>query len=204
MIAALAPLVLRLSPIGRMLKRVPRFVWVALAIAVLLFAGFKLHQREAGEAIAAAEKRGADASDMRWQGQLAAARLEAAQWRAQAEDRQRRINQQLKERHDEKVRANAALADALRVRGPGAAAARCRPLDPASLSAAAGGRRQAAPAADAAGPPMPAADGLAVVPWEWLVRRAEQFDELLSEAMTWRRSDAQQRAEREKQRLEQE
>jgi hypothetical protein len=33
---------------------------------------------------------------------------------------------------------------------------------------------------------MPAEDGFAIVPWGWLVTRAQEHDELISEAITWR------------------
>jgi hypothetical protein len=77
---------------------------------------------------------------------------------------------------DEKNRADAADAAALKLRGPGAATCRSGPGAPATPVR----RVEAPPAAPAAGPALPSADW-ASVPWDWLVQVVEEHDELLND-----------------------
>ena len=46
----LAPLALKLSPVGRLLKKVPTWAWIALGVALILFAGWRWHVGEVNDA----------------------------------------------------------------------------------------------------------------------------------------------------------
>jgi hypothetical protein len=103
-----------------------------------------------------------------------------------------KISAALKERHNEEVARNAADANALRLSGPGKAACAGNP----GSAAAPRGHVQAASAADAPldQVPDPAGVQLIGVPFNDAVDFAQAYDDLLSEAKTWRDDDAQLRA----------
>lgn len=168
----LAPLLLKLSPVGRILKAIPRPVWIAIAVIALLLVGSCVHQRKVKafgeERYAAGVKAEGD--------RIAAKALKIAKRAEEISAKARSLN-------NETNRRIAASADTLRVRGPGKAAC----LNPSTPGAS----RYVAPVGkpDAARPDMPPADGealLAAVPWPWLVDRAEQCDLNRAEAETWR------------------
>jgi hypothetical protein len=114
---------------------------------------------------------------VKFQGELTT--ISAAARKAEADGN--RISQQLKDKNDEDNRRIAGDAQSLRVRGPGAAL--CRPAPAAS-----GGHIAPAAKPDAAGPALPPDDGqdLSAVPWNWLVQRSEEHDQLLAEVQAWR------------------
>ena len=111
------------------------------------------------------------------QGQLTT--ISAAARKAEADGA--RISQQLKDKNDEDNRRIAGDANSLRVRGPGKSL--CRPASPAP-----GGPVAPAPKTGTPGPALPTGDGedLSAVPWNWLVQRAEEHDQLLAEVQAWR------------------
>lgn len=159
-----------LLPVAGAFKSVPRFVWYALA-AALIFA-FAVHWYNGR--ISAAEKRGEERA-------YANVAKQARELERKANALSARIATEMRKRNDEENRAIARAADALRLRGPGAA--RC--AGPALLPASPGGHGTAPAGADAAGPGMPPEDR-AAVPWGWLVSRSEEHDMLLAEARGWR------------------
>jgi hypothetical protein len=181
------------SPIGAWLKMVPAWAWKALAIAAALVALVLVHQHYAHKAIAAAKAEQQTADNSRFAKQLAHVAEQANAIRIKAEALSASIAAQERTRHEQDLRRNAADAAALRVRGPGAAASHCGPVDHPGLSASAGGRLDAASGADAAGPALPAGEW-ATVPWTWLVDRAREHDDLLAEVRTWRSSDTRPRS----------
>lgn len=189
----------RFAGVTGFLKRVPRWVWIALAAAAIIAGGVIWHQHRAHAAIAAAKADQKAADDAAWQKKLDRAHADALAWKSRAEQQGASIARLNKEKHDVEIRDHAAVADALSLRGPGAAASHCRPGDHSSAAALAGGRNQAAASADAARPQVPAGDW-ALVPWDWLVRRGQEHDDLLTDELTRRTADAQQRAAWEKMR----
>jgi hypothetical protein len=95
--------------------------------------------------------------------------------------------------HQHKVHQliNAALAAALSLRGPGAAASRCGPVSGPRPSTSTGQPGHSAPAAGA--PPAGVlAEDWATVPWRWLVNVVQQHDDVTSEAQAWRNQYARQ------------
>lgn len=172
MIPFLAPLALKLSPVGALLKRVPRGVWIALAVVAILLVGSCVHKRKVkafGEERYAA---GVKAEGDRIAAKAAKIAKEAAEISAKARSLNNETNRRI-----------ARDADVIRVSGPGKASC----LNPATPGAS----RYVPPAGkpNAAGPQVPSGDGealLAAVPWPWLVDRAEQCDLNRAEAETWR------------------
>lgn len=173
---------------GSLFKRVPRWVWIALAVAALLVAGYVYHQHRAGAAIAAAKAEQKKADDAAWQARFDEMHAQAVDIRTKAETIGRKISSTLKERHDAQIRDHDAVAGDMRLRGPGKAAApaNCRPVDYPGLSAAAGGVGGPGGGGAAAAGPLPSNERLALVPWSWLVDQARQADDSRSEVITWR------------------
>jgi hypothetical protein len=152
-------------------RRIPPKAWLYIAIAAALVAGVVWHQHKAHAAIAAAEARGVQRANAIWSAKVAKVAADAAAVRRSAEQVAAAISKEERTKNDEARNRNAATADALRLRGAGAAASHCRPLDHPGLAAATGGHEPAPAKPDAAGPQMPAGDW-ALVPWGWLVERA--------------------------------
>lgn len=167
----------------------------ALVLALAVWRVLAWHERK----IEAVELAAGKARDTQWQVAFSAQRAASRAWKAALTVRQLQLAEERRKTHESNLRRSAAVADDLRLRGPGfaAAAADCRPgADPRS-GPAAGGHRAAAAQPDAPGPRLPADDRpgeFAIVPWGWLVQRAEEHDALLSEATAWRGHDAEQRA----------
>jgi hypothetical protein len=195
--AFLAKSVLMQSPIGKLLKNVPVPVWKVLAIAAAILGLVLLHQHVAHKAIADAKAEQKAADDAAFVRQLAQARAEALNWKGRAEQAGQAIAKLNKEKHDAETRSHAVAAQSLLVRGPRAAAGHCGPVDRTGPGAGSDRHDDAASNPDAAGSQMPAGNW-ALVPWDWLVSRALEHDDLLSEALTWRTNDREQREAREK------
>lgn len=110
----------------------------------------------------------------------------AINWRKQVEEGQTIITELIKDKADAEDRLNAALADSLRLRGPGRATALCRPRGSAGLPASAGGPVAPGGPGDAPLAPVPDDEPMAVLPWRDLVARAEDADRNRTEVMAWR------------------
>ena len=165
---------------------------VALVLGtIVVLAGTFVHRHIAHHALDKAKAEQLAADTARFNGQLARAHADALAWRDKAAAEAAKIVQLEKENLDAETRAHAAAADALLVRGPGAAASRCRPGDPAAVPGSAGGHDSAAAAGTPAGPEVSAGDW-ATVPWDWLVGVVREHDDLRSEALTWRSDHARQ------------
>lgn len=177
---------------GGFLQGVPPKVWAAIAAVALLGAGVWLVHHKIDAAYARGTKEGRAAMklerDAAWQLAFDKMKQTSEKWKAGYETKARLLSEEERKHHEQDLRRNAADADALRLRGPGAAGApRCRPLGDPGSGAGAGGRGGAPAGPDAPGPEVPADGGQAVVPWNWLVQRAREHDDLLSEVTTWRR-----------------
>lgn len=177
MIAALglwvAKSALMQSPIGGLLKMVPARVWkllaIAAAIGLLIFLALRWH--------------GGRVEQLKTTSFNAGYAKRVAEDTAEATARAARdvaITAPIRRKTDETIRNNARLADAVRLRGPGAAAA-CIDAVPAGT----GGRQPGAGQADAAGAGLPDAQRIAV-PFPWLVDSAERCDGNLAEVLAWR------------------
>jgi hypothetical protein len=164
----------RLLPVRAFFGSIPRWAYIALAIVLAGLTGVLVHQHYAHKAIAAAEQRG----EARAYANVARQAQELA---SKANALNAGIAAAFKEKNREENARIAAAADTLRLRGPGAA--RCAAV--AGVSASASGSVAAGGKPDAAGPQVPP-DDRAVVPWGWLVGRAEQADLNRAEVVAWR------------------
>ena len=165
------------------LAKIPPKVWLVLAALAAVGALLWWHNH----AVEAARKEGREAAGREWKGAFDTAHKAALDWSAAYNATATALANARKEAHEQDRRRIAADADALRLRGPGRAAAPvCGRQDAASLSPAPGGPGAPAPLDDAPRPDLPAGDGLAVVRWSWLVDRAREHDQLLSEVTAWR------------------
>lgn len=175
----------------------------AIALGLAVWGAVAWHGGKADAAIKSAVDAALTRRDAEWQASFDSMKNTAGIWKGRAKAASGKLADERKARHEEDLRRIGALADDLRLRGPGqAAAGACRrPGSDPALRAATGGYIAAAAGPDAPGDRMPAQDGrdqFAIVRWDWLVRRGEEFDALLSEATTWRAHDAEQRALHEK------
>lgn len=197
MFAFLAPLLLRFAGVGNLFKsgsaqlaKVPPQVWQALAVLGYALALYATHQRAVHDhdtAIIAA-------NNAQWQTRLNAAHSDALAWKAKADQQAMTIAQNERTKHEEDIRLNAAAADALLLRGPGAAsAAHCGQVNHPGTPAAPDRHDQAAPQAGAPATQVPSGDW-ALVPWNWLVGVLHEHDDLLSDVTTVISNDEKQRA----------
>jgi len=157
-----------LLAIGALLKRIPWQLYVAIAIVSAF--GLLLIDRNHWKAADARDH----ATAVNYRRQLDA---ETEKNKA-AEKQTAQISKQLRDRTDEENRRIAGDAGTLRLRGPGKAVC-------PSVSTGSREHQQAAPKPDVAGPSLPT-DDRAAVPWDWLVQRAQEHDELLNENKAWR------------------
>lgn len=169
MIPFLAPLALKLAPVKALVGRVPRWAWIALAVALLLAVGSCVHRGKVkafgNERFAAGYAKAVD------DGRKAAAKLDR---------KSDAIASEIRSRNDEEIRHIARRADTLRLRGPGAATC----INP-SVSGSASRRQPASRQSDVVGSGVSSPDR-AAVPWPWLVSRAEIADANRSEVLAWR------------------
>lgn len=167
----LAPLALKLSPVGRFLKAIPRSVWIALAIALVLFLGWRWHVG----AVKDARKEGHTAG-VAYEGKRIADKASALKVKAD------RLAADIRRKNDAQNRAIAGAADDLRLRGPGKAAC------PGTITSRPGGR--VAPGGSVTAPldQVPDRTGvdLIAVPFADLVGAGERCDLNRGEVLAWR------------------
>lgn len=163
----------------------PRVLWALVAMAAILGAVL-WHNHAVESAREAGVEAGKLARDSYWKDEIAFQREAARNWKTAVDHKSATISILKGQLHDQELRDNSAVADDLRLRGPGKAGA-CpgRGGDP-GVPARAGANGQPAAPADAPPGEVPDGDRNAIVPWGWLVARAEDHDELLSEVKTWR------------------
>lgn len=180
MLPFVAPLLLKLSPVGRILKSIPTRVWIGIAILLAIGAMIWWHKDKVSDA-----RKEGYAAGVKYEGDRLAKK--AAEIKARADKLTGAITAKLKEQNDAQNRAIIGRADDLRLSGPGKAACRGNPGIPASPGrpVASGGQ------GDVARPEMPSTD-LAAVPWGWLVGSAERCDLNRAEVLSWREWHRQQ------------
>jgi hypothetical protein len=170
-------------------QKLPSWVWIALAVIAVLVAGYFIHRHEIREFRTSVQRAQMAADNDFWKKKLAAAHADALSWKQKAEAKAASISNQERTRDEEAIRNHAAAAGDLSLRGPGAAASHCGPIDHPEQGAGPGGHGQATAIANAAGSEMSSGDW-ALVPWSWLVQRAQEHDDGLSENVAWRSNDA--------------
>lgn len=172
--AFLLPLALKLSPVGRFIKAVPRSVWIVLAVIAILLLGTCAHKRAVkkfGDERYAAGVRDEDERITK----------KALAIKAKADAASAKISAAFKEKNNEENRSIARSADNLRLRGAGKSAC------PAYSRVASGPGGPIAPggAKGASATGLPVEDRIAV-PFGWAVDQAERCDMNRAEVLAWR------------------
>lgn len=162
-------------------KLVPRWVWYLLAAALAWHFALSWH----GGRVKAHDKDVIATRDAYWNAKLVDVADKARRIRIDAEAQAAEITEKVRSDNERQARTIASDAGSLRVRGPGAAADDCRPIDHPGLPAAASGARAGSGAGADTGPPVPSSDR-ASVSWQWLVDHAEQADLNRAEVIAWR------------------
>jgi hypothetical protein len=173
-------------------SKVPPKVWYALAIVAALVAGYLVHQHLVHKFRTEVQRAQMASDNDHWKRKLAAAHADAIAWKLKAEAAAATISKEERTQDEETIRSDAAVADALGMRGPGAAASHCGPVGDPGAGAGAGGHEPPVAEPDVTGPAVPS-ENWALVPWDWLVGRAREHDDGLAENLAWRNNDARQR-----------
>lgn len=160
-------------PILGVLRGIPRWVWLLLAVALAFRFAVNWHAGKIDALEKAAYGRGVTDTS------AAMARLQRQRERIDAA-----IAAELRNRHDEENRRIAADADRLRLRGPGKAAC----PDPRVVPVGAGRHGAAGRSADAAVDrvPDPAGPELIAMPFVGAIAFGGQHDGFRTEALSWR------------------
>lgn len=166
-------------------KAIPREVWIGLAVVIALVAAVWWHNSHADAQLKLAYEQGFADRDKQLDEALTAMKDEAKAWKEKYETASTALATTERALHDQTLRSNAARADALRVRGPGAAQACRGSSDSSGLPTAAGNGGATDQQSNVEGRGVPA-DQWATVPWSWLVTRAESCDADRDEVQRWR------------------
>lgn len=169
----------------KIVSAVPSKVWIGLAVVIVLLLAAWWHESHSQAMLKEAYEQGKKDRDAQWEQSIEDARLEAQNWKTKYESASSKLTETERQLHEEQLRSDSARADALRLRGPGAAAAQCRPVRDSVISGGSGGSQPANEQAGAAGTGMSSEDG-AIVPWSWLVTTAQSCDADRSEVQRWR------------------
>jgi hypothetical protein len=169
-----------MSKVGTALQGVPRRAWEALAVLGYIAALIALHQHYAHAAVKAAYAQGAADAAKRIEAQAITVKLKADAINAKVATLERISNAAA---NDRIVRT----ADALSVRGPGAA--RCVGVGHPGLASPTSRPQAPAGTGSPAAAAVPTGDrfaNLAAVPWDWLVTTGGSCDLNRAEAASWR------------------
>ena len=169
------------------LRAIPPKGWLAIGVLALLAGLWWAHAR----AVSAAYNRGyATATverDAKWGKAFDTMHGAALTYAAAFNQQSATLSNQIGARHEQDLRAITARADALRLHGPGRAAATCgRPGDSAGLPSPARLDEPPGSAADDGVAGLPDETPLAIVPWPDLVQRSEDADADRAEVIAWR------------------
>lgn len=183
--------------IGGVLKAIPRPVWYAALAALALWLGWQWVQSEKRAAWKDGFTAGEKLADTKWQCAFGQMERAARKWRDNYETRSDQLTDARRQNHENDLRRNADLADAIRLQGPGKAALSCPGGGTATgLAQITSGPGEAPSGPDAPAGPVPADNrpgGFAIVPWTWLVERAKDHDDLRSRVQTLKAHDAEQK-----------
>lgn len=167
-------------------QAIPPKVWLVIAGLAALGGAWWWHT----STVKAAYNRGyAQATvdrDAQWRGAFAKMNAAAEMWRDNFDRQGAALAAEIGAKHAQELRANAARADALRLRGPGRAAACLNPGGGAGLAPGSGGHDAPGGAADAGMAGLPDETPMAIVPWPDLIQRSEDADADRAEVKAWR------------------
>lgn len=161
-------------------------VWLVIAALAALGGAWWWHTSTVSAAYNKGYAQASVERDAAWRGAFDKMNAAAQGWRDNFEQRGAQIAAEIGARHAQELRANAALADALRLRGPGRAAACLNPGGGAGLAPGSGGHDAPGGAADAGMAGLPDETPMAIVPWPDLIQRSEDADADRAEVKAWR------------------
>lgn len=167
-------------------QAIPPKVWLVIAVLAALGGAWWWHTSTVTAAYNKGYATAVVKRDAQWSAAFAKMNAAAEAWRDNFDKRGARLAAEIGARHAQELRANAALADALRLRGPGRAAACFNPGGGAGLSASPGGHDAPGGAADAGVAGLPDETPMAILPWPELIQRSEDADADRSEVIAWR------------------
>jgi hypothetical protein len=168
-----------------LVKKIPPKGWLAIGIALALIIGFFVHRHVAHKAIVDAKTEQKAADDAAFKARLDRLTAMANRLRLHAEALQASATQDIRNRHDEEDRRSAALADSIRLRGPGAA--RCGSFDYTGVPTARSGPVKTFGSADAPVGRLPYPEWATLIgmPFNDTTRFAEQHDRYRNEVAAW-------------------
>lgn len=174
------------AAISGIAQAIPPKVWLVIAGLAALGGAWWWHT----STVKAAYNRGyAQATverDAQWRGAFAKMNAAAEMWRDNFDRQGAALAAEIGAKHAQELRANAARADALRLRGPGRAAACINSGGAASLLPASGGHDAPAGSDDAGVAGLPHEVPMAILPWPDLIQRSEDADADRAEVKAWR------------------
>lgn len=150
-------------------KRIPRWVWIAVAIVLAIVAGVWWHGRQVKAF-----------GEERFNAGYAQAVEDGKKRVRKVEQNSARVTTEIRSKSDEEIRRNASRADDLRLRGSGAAAC----VHP-GLPRGTGGHDQASGGTGASPAGVPQQDRISV-PFDYAVDQAEIADANRIEVLAWR------------------
>jgi hypothetical protein len=183
MIPFVAPLLLKLSPVGKVIRSIPRPVWIALAVLLALGALIWWHKDKVSDA-----RKEGYAAGVKYEGDRIAKR--AAEIKAKADALTGKITEQLRTQSDEKVRVIYRDAGAVLMRGPAKAACSGNP----GISSGPSGSNPPTGGGSAAVDQVPTGERVELIglPFAGTVALAQQCDMNRAEAQSWREWHRQQ------------
>lgn len=159
------------------LARVPRPVWIALAVAAALLVGVLWHHHAAGKALKAADQAGYQRRD-------AEVKAAALKLKSKIDALTAKIAADERKRNAQAHHDNDAAADALLVRGPGKAVCSVRSIS-ASPAVRPSSGSSVAVDGQVAGLPEPGGQQLIALPFNDTVAFAREFDACQIDRRSW-------------------
>lgn len=187
-----------LTRVGKFLGGIPKPVWIALAVVIVIGVSVWLHGKKVNtfEATIRADER--SLRDAAWQARFDKMKQNAVTWKQKYETASGQLAQARRNSHEATLRNDASRTGALLVRGPGKATAeaRCGPVSNTGVSTGASGHNSSGGAIipGLAGVPREEWSQFAIVRFSELTKRGQICDANRSEVTTWREHDNEQRA----------
>lgn len=176
-------------------QAIPPKVWLAIAGLAALGGAWWWHTSTVKAAYNKGYAQATVERDAQWSAAFDKMNAAAAAWRDNFDKRGAQIAAEIGARNAQELRANAARADALRLRGPGRAGTCLNPGGAAGLLPASGGHEPPAGTGDAGVAGLPDETPMAILPWPDLIQRSEDADADRAEVKAWREWYARTKAE---------
>lgn len=174
------------AAISGIAQAIPPKVWLVIAGLAALGGAWWWHTGTVSAAYNRGYAQATVERDAQWRGAFAKMNAAAEMWRDNFDRQGAALAAEIGAKHAQELRANAARADALRLRGPGRSAACLNPGGAAGLLPGSGGHDAPGGAADAGVAGLPHEVPMAILPWPDLIQRSEDADADRAEVKAWR------------------